>query len=107
MFYKNGKIAMQLPPLMFAQTQTTLPIMGRHQHTMTFYKLSCIVIIAVLVTLVLNTEALVTWTQNLPVNPVSDKLFEAAQKWHDLMDELGLTIVFDKLREAFRFFQEL
>ena len=98
---------MQLPAFKFEQTQSRLPIRGTHQQTMTFYKLSGVLIIAVLVTLVLNTESLVIWIQNLPVNRVSDKLFEVAQKWHDLMEGLGLTIVFDKLREAFRFFQGL
>ena len=87
--------------------QTTLPFMGTHKDISTVKKLSGIIIIAVLFTINFNSEALVIWAQKLPVNPITDILFETALEWHDLMDELGLTIVFDKLREAFRFFQSL
>ncbi len=86
---------------------TPLPLMGVGMHTTQLHKLSRILIIALLVTAIFNPDALVVWTQKLPVNPVTDVLFDAAHRWRDLMDELGLTIVFDKLREAFRFFQTL
>ncbi|MDM8559815.1 hypothetical protein [Candidatus Parabeggiatoa sp. HSG14] len=76
-------------------------------YTTNLSKLSYILIIAVLTTAIFNPETLVIWTQNLPVNPITDTLLEVTEKWRDLMDGLGLTKVFDKLRELFRLFQEM
>lgn len=76
-------------------------------NTSPLYKLSYILIIATLVTMIFNSAALVIWTEKLPVNPVTDILVETAKSWHDLMNDLGLTIVFNKLREVFRFFRAL
>ncbi|EDN65516.1 hypothetical protein BGP_6209 [Beggiatoa sp. PS] len=87
--------------------QTKSSFMGIHKNISAVKKLSGIIIIAVLFTIIFNSEALVIWAQKLPVNPITEVLFEMALEWHDLMNELGLTIVFDKLREAFRFFQSL
>jgi hypothetical protein len=86
---------------------TTLPFMGTHKHISTVKKMSGIIIIAVLFTVIFNPQALVIWSQTLPVNSVTEVLYEIAFEWRDLMNEFGLTIVFDKLREAFRFFQSL
>jgi hypothetical protein len=62
---------------------------------------------AVLVAFFLNSDALVTWSQTLPVNTVTDRIVEAAHRWHNLMAQLGVTRIFEKLREAFYFFKGL
>ena len=120
-------------------TETALPIMGTNMHAIALHKLSYMIIIAMLVTLIFSSEALLIWAEKLPftngdlitsenlepnltgfknllglvldiiefsfLNPFTETLFGAVQWWHDLMEQNGLTIVFDKLREAFRFFQ--
>jgi hypothetical protein len=86
---------------------TTLPLMATDKHISTIKRLSGIMMIAVLFTMIFNPEALVIWSQTLPVNWVTDALYKTALQWRDLMDEYGLTIIFDKLREAFRWFQSL
>jgi hypothetical protein len=70
-------------------------------------KLSRIIIVAIFVTLIFNPGALVLWTQKLPVNPVTNVLYDVAYQWYDWMETWRLTTVFNSLREAFRFFQEL
>ena len=62
---------------------------------------------AIFVTIIFNPGALVLWTQNLPVNPITEVLYSAAYQWYDWLESLGLTNIFNKLREYFRFFQEL
>jgi len=86
-------------------TETALPIMGINMHVIALHKLSYMIIIAMLVTLIFSSGALVIWVEKLPFHPVTETLLETVQWWHGLMEQNGLTIVFDKLREAFRFFQ--
>lgn len=100
---KPMNVTTKTPPLM----QTTLPILGKNMHTITSYKLSYIIIIATMITLIFHPEALVIWTQELPVNPFTETLLEVAQRWKCLMEQLNLTAVFNKLRETFIFFQAL
>ena len=95
------------PELTPLTKQTTLASIGVGMHSTQLHKLAGILIIALLVTAIFNPEALVVWTQKLPVNPVTNALFDAANRWRDLMDQLGVTIVFEKLREGFRFFRAL
>jgi hypothetical protein len=45
---------------------------------------------ASLVMLVLGAEPLLRWTEELPVNPVTDRLVLAAEIWHGWMDQAGL-----------------
>jgi hypothetical protein len=88
-------------------TETALPIMGTNMQAIALHKLFYMIIIAMLVTLIFSSEALVIWAEKLPFNPFTETLLGAVQWWHDLMEKNGLTIVFNKLREAFRFFQSL
>ncbi len=88
-------------------TETALPIMGTNMQAIALHKLFDMIIIAMLVTLIFSSEALVIWAEKLPFNPFTETLLGAVQWWHDLMGKNGLTIVFNKLREAFRFFQSL
>jgi len=44
---------------------------------------------ASLVMLVFGAEPLLRWTEELPVNPVTDRLVLAAETWHGWMERAG------------------
>jgi len=96
-------VTTETPPL----TPPTLPTLDTNMHTITLYELSYIIILATMITMILNPEALVIWTQKLPVNPFTETLLEITQRFQCLMEQLNSTVIFNKLREAFRFFQSL
>jgi hypothetical protein len=52
----------------------------------------CLALLAGFLTaLLLGSEALLNWINNLPIGPVSDFLLLIAQSWQDAMARLGLT----------------
>ncbi len=55
--------------------------------------------------LLFNSQGLVKWTQTLPGGPITDTMLDWAFVWQDWMKGLGLTEVFDAVREAFRDFR--
>jgi len=46
---------------------------------------------AALTSLALGSNALLNWTNNLPISPVSDFLLNLAQTWQNWMTAIGLT----------------
>ena len=65
------------------------------------------VVIAGLVMLVFGSKALLNWTNNLPIGPISDFLLFLAQGWQDAMDKIGVTWLAEALRAALNWFQGL
>jgi hypothetical protein len=63
--------------------------------------------LAAIVMLCLGSKGLLAWTNDLPINPVSDALLALAQEWHDLMTRAGLTGYSDSVRNALRAFKAL
>jgi hypothetical protein len=60
---------------------------------------------AVLVALALGSDALLNWTGDLPIGPVSDFLVEAAQRWDDAMRRIGMTEFAELVSALLRAFQ--
>lgn len=61
---------------------------------------SIALVAATLAMLVLGSGPLATWTETLPVNPLSDALVEAASTWDDWMRVLGPGEFHPALRRA-------
>lgn len=53
---------------------------------------------ASLVMLMLGAEPLLRWTEELPVNPATDRLVLAAEIWHGWMDQAGLAKLHPRLK---------
>ncbi|OQW93254.1 MAG: hypothetical protein BWK79_12105 [Beggiatoa sp. IS2] len=81
--------------------------MKNDMSTINVQKLSYIIMIAVITSAILNPESLVTWAQNLPVNSWTDNLVEFTQQWHDWLEERGVTLFFDTLRQFLQSFREI
>ncbi len=65
------------------------------------------IVVAALVTLVLGSKALIAWTNDLPISPISDFLLYVAQGWQDAMEEAGLTLFADSVNHALHWLQGL
>ncbi len=65
------------------------------------------VLISTLACLVLGSKALLNWTNDLPISPVSDFLLYVAQSWHTAMIHLGVTGFSDSIQKALRHFEAL
>jgi hypothetical protein len=65
------------------------------------------VIAAALTALVLGSEALLNWVNNLPIGPVSDFLLLLAQDWQDAMTRIGVTAYADGFKTLLANFQLL
>jgi hypothetical protein len=74
--------------------------------TINFQKLSYIIVIATITAAILNPESLVTWAQDLPMSPWTDLLLEFVQQWRDWLEENGVTLFFDTLRQFFHSFRK-
>ncbi len=62
---------------------------------------------AAAVMLLLGSNGLLNWANDLPVGSISDSLSNLAQIWQDAMNRAGLTHFAEFLRHAWRLFQEL
>ena len=81
--------------------------MGIGMHSATLGQVWQVVIMAVLIALVFDSQGLLDWCMKLPAGGIGDRIVEVMGWWHDSMDDLGLTEVRQTLREAFRWFQGL
>jgi len=53
----------------------------------------------------LGSLALLNWANELPIGPTSDTILADAQIWHNELTRVGLPIIAEELRAAFRSFQ--
>ncbi len=65
------------------------------------------VVAAALAALVLGSNALLNWVNNLPIGPVSDFLLLVTQDWQNWMAALHLTAFANGLNAALTWFQAL
>jgi len=63
---------------------------------------SGVIALTALALAVLNTEAIVSWTQELPAGPSTAKVMTAADAWHAGTAELGLNIPREKLHRTWK-----
>ncbi len=61
---------------------------------------------AAIVCLLLGSQALYDWANDLPVGPVSDSLLDAAQRWQDAMQSVGLTKFAETARTVLNAFRD-
>lgn len=61
-----------------------------------------VLLVAVAVLAVADSQGLVTWARDLPPNPVNDALRLLVYGWHVLMERFGAVEVFQVLRDTFR-----
>ncbi|MGB9152638.1 MAG: hypothetical protein WCD70_06080 [Alphaproteobacteria bacterium] len=64
-------------------------------------------LLAAVVTLVLGSKALLSWTNDLPIGKISDVLLYCAQTWQDWMSNLGITHFADAAFNALRWLEAL
>jgi hypothetical protein len=60
---------------------------------------------ATLVAFLLGSKPLLTWTNELPIGPVSDLLLYVAQDWDDAAGSVGLTRYGEAIRYWLRAFE--
>lgn len=65
------------------------------------------VIAAVIAALLLGSNALLNWVNNLPIGPVSDFLLLVTQGWQNGMEALHITAFAASLNNALTWFQAL
>jgi len=70
-------------------------------------QVSLSIILAGLVMLLLGSNSLLSWCNNLPVGQVSDSLVSICQTWQDALTQIGLTWFAETIRAVLRSFEAL
>ena len=81
--------------------------LGRDMRRVPLKHVAVVLIVAVVVAAVFDSEGWYEWAKSLPTGYVGDNILKAIAKWHELMDSLGVTELRRVVREAFRAFQGL
>jgi hypothetical protein len=68
--------------------------------------LSLAVLACALVAALFGADAMLTWTERLPIHPISDWLVERSVEWRSLMQATGLGDVAASVRRWFRILQQ-
>jgi len=70
-------------------------------------QVSVSIILAILVMLLLGSNSLLSWCNNLPVGQVSDFLVGMSQAWQDALTQIGLTWFAETIRALLRSFEAM
>ena len=67
----------------------------------TVWQTLIIMLVAMLFLAVFNSSSLQTWSYDLQPSPVNDMISLNAERWHNLMEELGAAAVTELIRNWF------
>jgi hypothetical protein len=87
-----------LQPWMFSKHELVVtPTM----HRTTALRTGLVLAIGALVLALLASEPLVDWANRLPAHPIAEQVIIAVQAWNEAMAAIGMTDVFNGLKEFF------
>jgi len=69
--------------------------------TITFWQVLVTMVLAMLFLAVFNSASLQTWSFDLQPGPVNDVISLNAEKWHNLMEDIGFAGVTQSIRDWF------
>ena len=87
-----------LQPWMFSRHELVVtPTM----HRTTALRAGLVLAIGAVVLAMLAAEPLVGWANRLPAHPIAEKVIAGAQAWNEAMAAIGMTDIFNGLKEFF------
>jgi hypothetical protein len=70
-------------------------------------QVSLSIVLAILVMLLLGSNSLLSWCNNLPVGQLSDLLVGVSQAWQDALAQIGFTWFAETIRAVLRSFEAM
>jgi len=87
-----------LQPWMFSKHELVVtPTM----HRTTALHVGLVLAIGALVLATLASEPLVGWANRLPAHPIAEKIIAGTQAWNEAMSAIGMTDIFNGLKQFF------